>query len=104
MGHEGNAEMEASRFMNGTQEVIVDEVLCFLSSKIDCVPTDVLLLLCNDAFDDADVEKAKRILFTSRPPQPPSKIRFSVRQEPNKKNKNLNVFWPKQRKKIKMIK
>ena len=90
MGHEGNAELEASRFMNDTREVIVDEVLCFLSSKIDCVPTDVLLLLCNDAFDDADVEKAKRILFTSRPPKPPSKIRFSVRQEPNKKNKNLN--------------
>ena len=89
MGHEGNAEMEASRYMNGTREVIVDEVLCFLSSKIDCVPTDVLLLLCNDAFDDADVEKAKRILFISRPPKPPSKLRFSVRQEPNKKNKNL---------------
>ena len=90
MGTQGQEEIEDSRFSNGGLEIILNEVLCFLSTKLDCVPTDVLVLLCSDAFDNDDVEKAKRILFAACPGPSDSRLRYIARQGSNKKITNLN--------------
>ena len=89
-GEDDEMDASRSRFTNGSQEVILNEVLCFLSTKLDCVPSDVLVLMCTNSFGDADIDKAKKILYQACPPKSSSKLRYTERKEPNKKTKNLN--------------
>ena len=49
--------------INEDHEVIVDELLCFLSNKIDVLPPQTIADLCATSFDDAEIENSKKRLF-----------------------------------------
>ena len=41
------------------QSVIINELLCFLSNKIDCMDHSSIVTICNNFYNDDEVEKAK---------------------------------------------
>ena len=42
---------------------IVDELLCFITNKIDLMNSDTLVKLCVENFEDEEIEAAKDNLF-----------------------------------------
>ena len=53
---EGNMLME---------QVIVNELLCFVTNKIDSLPFESITQLCMGSFEDMEIEQAKATLFSS---------------------------------------
>ena len=47
----------------GPGGVIIDNILCFLSNKMDILTHDVMTKLCCDKYDESEIDKAKRTLF-----------------------------------------
>ena len=48
---------------NEDHEVIVDELLCFLSNTIDVLLPQTIADLCATSFDDTEIENSKKRLF-----------------------------------------
>lgn len=71
-----------------TEEIIVDELLCFISNKIDKVSPDTILRLCIPVYKDGQIEKSKKILF-SLPAAAKTKRRLIKRVGDDKDSKNL---------------
>ena len=44
-------------------DVIIDELLCFLQNKLDLMTTDNVVRLCVDSFNEEEVKSSKKILF-----------------------------------------
>ena len=42
---------------------IVNEILCYLQTKMDTVPMDVLVKICSDFYPSDEIQKAKQLLF-----------------------------------------
>ncbi|XP_070546947.1 uncharacterized protein [Ptychodera flava] len=76
---------EASQSQSG-KAIIVNELLCFVWNKIDVLPSDMIVKLCVDTYDDKDVEQAKRLLFDSCNFD---RSRFIRRQGQNKRSNNV---------------
>ena len=47
------------------EQIIVDEMLCFVSNKLDILKEDVIVQLCLQHFSDCDIDDSKRRLFKS---------------------------------------
>ena len=45
-------------------DVIIDEILCFVSNAIDTLPGDDLIASCVSAFDVSDIRRSKLQFFT----------------------------------------
>ncbi|XP_077977458.1 uncharacterized protein LOC144433018 [Glandiceps talaboti] len=68
--------------------IIVNELLCFLTNKMDVMPHDILLKVCADFYDDSQIENAKKELFDLCSESTTS--RFKRRQGQNKKTNNIH--------------
>ncbi|XP_035664532.1 uncharacterized protein LOC118408028 [Branchiostoma floridae] len=55
-----NKETSASRESN---DVIINDMLCFVVNKMDVLPTDVITKLCIETYSDDEVEAAKKLVF-----------------------------------------
>ena len=73
---------------NEGQEVIVDELLCFMQTKIDVLPPQTIADLCVTTFDDTAIEKSKNRLFDLCADETTS--RFRRRQGPKKSAVNID--------------
>ncbi|XP_070556626.1 uncharacterized protein [Ptychodera flava] len=67
--------------------IIINELLCFAVNKMDILPFEVIVKLCVDAFDDRDIEAAKRLLYDMCGDC--SSHRFKRRQGLNKSQSNV---------------
>jgi len=65
----------------------VNELLCFISNKIDMLPVTSIIQLCSSTYSDTEIEDAKKLFFDLCSSD--STIRFSKRQGPNKNKSNL---------------
>ena len=72
---------------NEDHEVIVDELLCFLSNKIDVLPPQTIADLCATSFEDIEIDNSKKRLFELCADENSS--RFRRRQGPNKSAVNI---------------
>ena len=73
---------------NEDHEVIVDELLCFLSNKIDVLPPQAIEDLCATSFDGIEIENSKKRLFDLCADKNSS--RFWRRQGPKKSAVNVD--------------
>ena len=73
---------------NEGQEVIVDELLCFMQNKIDVLPPQTIADLCVTTLDDTAIEKSKKRLFDLCADETTS--RFRRRQGPKKSAVNID--------------
>ena len=48
-----------------SDKILVDELLCFITNKIDFLNADVIIQICVQNYDDAVIEQSKRRLYTS---------------------------------------
>jgi hypothetical protein len=53
----------ATKKTNSSEGVVINELLCFVSNKMDIMPYDTIVKLCMDVYNDEEVEDAKTILF-----------------------------------------
>ena len=74
--------------INEDHEVIVDELLCFLSNKIDVLRPQTIADLCATSYDDAEIENSKKRLFDLCADENSS--RFRRRQGPKKSAVNID--------------
>ena len=74
--------------INEDHEVIVDELLCFLSNKIDVLPPQTIADLCATSFDDTEIENSKKRMFDLCADENSS--RFRRRQGPKKSAVNID--------------
>ena len=72
---------------NEDNEVIVDELLCFLSKKIDVLPPQTIADLCATSFEDIEIENSKKRLFELCADENSSRFRW--RQGPKKSAVNI---------------
>ena len=73
---------------NEDHEDIVDELLCFLSNKIDVLPPQAIEDLCATSFDGIEIENSKKRLFDLCADENSS--RFRLRQGPKKSAVNVD--------------
>ena len=76
------------------QTVIVDELLCFISSKLDYVSCDELVSLCINAFSDIVIKKSKVTLFKTcqrgpDDPVPMTGIKYRACKGPHRMENNV---------------
>ena len=61
-GNELNSTQHSTQIFAQDQPII-NEILCFISNKINVLPYDVLVKLCVQSYDEIAIEEAKDILF-----------------------------------------
>ncbi|XP_064596696.1 uncharacterized protein LOC135463368 [Liolophura sinensis] len=66
---------------------IINELLCYLSDKLDVLPIDTLVKLCDDVYSDTEIQNAKDILYKCCGNLVTNKIR--KRSGPNRKVNSL---------------
>lgn len=72
------------------EDVIINELLCFVSNKMHTIPMNMLIQICENFYGDDDVETAKSKLFSLKScTYSESKIRYSKRQGDKKRKMNL---------------
>ncbi|XP_070573533.1 uncharacterized protein [Ptychodera flava] len=59
----GKSKKTDSIPVTSDRAIVINELLCFLWNKIDILPQDMLVKLCVEAYDDKEVEHAKKLLF-----------------------------------------
>ena len=69
-----------------TVGMIKNELLCYLSNKIDLVAHDILVKICLDFYTNEEIEEAKLLLHNSCP----SKVKLCIRRGNKKSEMNLN--------------
>ena len=57
----GNTHSEITRTTNDS--VLIDELLFFITNKLDILPPDVIVQLCTSTFSDSAIEVSKKKLF-----------------------------------------
>ena len=72
----------------------VDEILCYISNKVDVVPNEQLVDICVNSFDSNEISASKLRLFTKceRGPDndPPDEgVKFIARRGPNSAKNNV---------------
>lgn len=70
------------------QEVVVNEVLCFLFNKMDTINHDLLLKVCMDFYESSKIEAAKMLLFSFEAAK--SVTRCVKRQGPSRDKCNVD--------------
>ena len=45
------------------EEVIIDELLCFVTNKFDILDCDTMVKLCAEKYLNKEIEKSKKLLF-----------------------------------------
>lgn len=78
------------------QQCIINEVLCFMSNKINTMPYEMITKLCMDFYTDENIVAAKDVLFNTAVPHIDGRTRNIKRRGPNMRQSNiqdmLNVF------------
>ena len=79
---------------NGTtksceDQIVVNELLCFLQNRLDRLPAEIVINICNSFYDDDDVFSAKQQLFNITQNVRDSKHRFIKRCGERKRYENL---------------
>ena len=46
---------------------LINELLCFLINKLECMPADLLVKLICDFYDDKEIDAARECLFSLHP-------------------------------------
>ena len=46
---------------------LINELLCFLINKLECMPADLLVKLICDFYDDKEIDAARECLFSLLP-------------------------------------
>ena len=72
-----------------TSKVIVNELLCFMTSKKSVMTTDDIILLCLNSFSDEEISEAKKIMKVVLETNSVPVDRFKKRQGTNRDRKNL---------------
>ena len=49
--------------MAQAQKIVIDELLCFVSNKIDSVPASAIVQLCVSTYSPSQIEESKNVLF-----------------------------------------
>ena len=49
--------------LNGTGNIVIDELLCFITNKIDVLPTDTIVQLCTATFNEKEIVASKKKLY-----------------------------------------
>ena len=76
----------ANKTPTGTT-ICIDELLCFITNKMDTLPNDTIIQLCSTTFSEEEVESSKRKLFDLCADE--STARFKKRQGHKKTTQNL---------------
>ena len=64
MASQQEAEVGNSKQKHMAQgDVVIDELLCFVTNKLDVLPSDTIIQLCKNSFDDDEIEASKKLLF-----------------------------------------
>ena len=74
--------------------IIIDELLCFITNKLDIVPCDDLVTLCTKTFDETTIRESKLTLFNAchRGPEheaPPDGIKYRKCKGSNSAENNI---------------
>lgn len=80
-GNSSNANVQAG--------CMVNELLCFVGNKVDSMPTDLIIKLVCDFYDEKEIESAKKMFFDLTDDDRPSQMRNIKRQGPNKNTNNV---------------
>ncbi|KAI8494375.1 hypothetical protein Bbelb_276010 [Branchiostoma belcheri] len=68
-----------------TNDVIINDLLCFVANKMDVLPADIVSKLCTETYQDEEIEAAKRLLLDTCKPDE----RYKKRQGVNKSSANM---------------
>ncbi|XP_070534996.1 uncharacterized protein [Ptychodera flava] len=75
-------------------DVVINELLCFMVCKMDIMPMESLLKVCVDFYNDNDVESAKKLLFDlSTAFVLATDTRYIIRQGQHKRMNNLQDMY-----------
>ena len=73
-----------------SREIVVDELLCFLSNKLDILPPSAIIQLKTSFYSDEEIEVAKKRLFDLCAGRGTvGVVRYSVKKGPKKSQNNI---------------
>ena len=76
-------------------DIEIDEILCYISNRIDSVPNDQLVAICVNSFEASEIKDSKLRLFNKceRGPEnddpPPGCTKYQARRGVNSANNNV---------------
>ena len=74
--------------------MVINELLCFVSNKMDCLVHDILVKVCSDFYDKQTIEASKKILHDICVSIGVQNLpRLKGRKGPNKKSCDMGTSW-----------
>ena len=71
-----------------SSSLVINELLCFVVNKSDCLPPEAICQLCLDTFNEDEIEKAKKLLYEHCDGE--NTPRMVTRKGPKKKSQNMD--------------